>query len=195
MDGGGGGGVTAKVCLQLEKALLLCALLQGFGMDAYVCSGTVAHKQAPAEARYWCMTVSAPERVTFWDAVSGETPPFVYNIWCVQCLALGFHRAWLICSKYRVFRLALPLVSVVKDSLHMQTSLSTHQMESKGRGLCFEPNHPVSDIKIIAPPELFLYRESSISMVPAQATNCGRTMQVTRASLEAGRARRVPSSP
>ena len=60
--------------LQLEKALLLCALLQGFGMDAYVCSGTVAHKQAPTEKRHWCMTLNAPEGVTFWDAVSGGAP-------------------------------------------------------------------------------------------------------------------------
>ena len=59
-------------CLQLEKALLLCALLNGFGMAAYVCSGTVSHKNAPPEPRQWCMTMAAPDDVTFWDPVSGK---------------------------------------------------------------------------------------------------------------------------
>ena len=50
------------------KAILLCSLLLGFSLDAYVTMGTVSTSQARA---IWVTTISASGRAEFWDPVSG----------------------------------------------------------------------------------------------------------------------------
>lgn len=53
-----------------DKAALLCSLLLGFGLDAYVCVGTNA-----AGPALWCVTVGSQETgsdVVFWDLCSGS---------------------------------------------------------------------------------------------------------------------------
>jgi centrosomal protein CEP76 len=77
----------------LEHALLLCSLLLGFGLDAYVATGTAALPPAASEAPptaaaaaaaaaatgvaspySWVVTVSpSTGAATFWDAVTGRT--------------------------------------------------------------------------------------------------------------------------
>ncbi|XP_052230366.1 centrosomal protein of 76 kDa-like [Dreissena polymorpha] len=51
-----------------DHAVLLCSLLLGFGLDAYVCVGT-QKKSAP---HAWVMTVSIDGLVTFWESLNGH---------------------------------------------------------------------------------------------------------------------------
>ncbi|KAK9817335.1 hypothetical protein WJX74_001322 [Apatococcus lobatus] len=49
-----------------EKALLLCNLLLGFGLDAWVCFGTDKLGE-----HYWVLTRSSHQAATFWEPSSG----------------------------------------------------------------------------------------------------------------------------
>eukprot|EP00818_Percolomonas_sp_WS_P007327 CAMPEP_0117438002 /NCGR_PEP_ID=MMETSP0759-20121206/1823_1 /TAXON_ID=63605 /ORGANISM="Percolomonas cosmopolitus, Strain WS" /LENGTH=620 /DNA_ID=CAMNT_0005229669 /DNA_START=104 /DNA_END=1963 /DNA_ORIENTATION=- len=49
-----------------NHAILLCSLLLGFGMDAYVCVGT-----DQKAGRLWVMTRSPDGEITFWESVTG----------------------------------------------------------------------------------------------------------------------------
>lgn len=53
-----------------EHAVLLCSLLLGFGLDAYVVIGT----KSKGQAHTWVMTLGAEEGggVTFWESVTGQ---------------------------------------------------------------------------------------------------------------------------
>ena len=51
-----------------DHALLLCSLLLGFGLDAYVCVGT----KNKGAAHSWVMTQSTEGRVTFWESLTGH---------------------------------------------------------------------------------------------------------------------------
>ena len=53
-----------------EHALLLCSLLLGFGLDAYVCIGTDG--RGP---HVWVATFDAEGRATFWESLSGQQYP------------------------------------------------------------------------------------------------------------------------
>jgi centrosomal protein CEP76 len=53
-----------------EHAALLCSLLLGFGLDAYVCVGLSA--EGP---HYWVMTRNVVKGVpvfTFWESLTGQ---------------------------------------------------------------------------------------------------------------------------
>lgn len=49
-------------------ACLLCSLLLGFGLDAYVCIGTKAKGLAHA----WVMTRPQGGEVVFWESITGQ---------------------------------------------------------------------------------------------------------------------------
>ncbi|CAH1779275.1 unnamed protein product [Owenia fusiformis] len=51
-----------------DHAILLCSLLLGFGLDAYVCVGTKS-KAAP---HAWVTTIGADGLVTFWETLTGN---------------------------------------------------------------------------------------------------------------------------
>lgn len=51
-----------------DHALLLCSLLLGFGMNAYVCIGT----RSKGTVHAWVMTISVDGLVTFWESVKGH---------------------------------------------------------------------------------------------------------------------------
>lgn len=51
-----------------EHAALLCSLLLGFGLDAYVVIGT----KSKGQAHTWVMTLGAEGGVTFWESVTGQ---------------------------------------------------------------------------------------------------------------------------
>ena len=50
-----------------EHAVLLCCLLLGFGLDAFVCVGTDA--RGP---HTWVMTRDGPSRLTFWESLTAQ---------------------------------------------------------------------------------------------------------------------------
>ncbi|KAF0975031.1 hypothetical protein FDP41_005784 [Naegleria fowleri] len=50
-----------------NHALLLCSLLLGFNMDAYVCVGT-----DDKGAKIWVMTRSKDNEITFWNSITGQ---------------------------------------------------------------------------------------------------------------------------
>ncbi|XP_062501209.1 centrosomal protein of 76 kDa-like isoform X2 [Corticium candelabrum] len=75
----GGGAKTEQWCSMhayLSKgkgdcenhAILLCCLLLGFSLDAYVCIGTKAKGMAHA----WVMTIDTTGLVTFWESLTGH---------------------------------------------------------------------------------------------------------------------------
>ncbi|XP_010878657.1 centrosomal protein of 76 kDa isoform X1 [Esox lucius] len=92
---GGGGGVKQEQWCSLlaflcrskgdceDHATLLCSLLLGFGLDAYVCVGT----KAKGVAHTWVMTRGTDGTVTFWEsltahrylhqAIDPDAPPLV----------------------------------------------------------------------------------------------------------------------
>ena len=47
---------------------MLCSLLLGFGLDAYVCVGTKAKGSVVA----WVMTIAVEGQVTFWESLNGH---------------------------------------------------------------------------------------------------------------------------
>ncbi|KAK3086421.1 hypothetical protein FSP39_018251 [Pinctada imbricata] len=51
-----------------DHAVLLCSLLMGFGLDAYVCVGT----KAKGAVHTWVVTVSLDGTVTFWESLNGH---------------------------------------------------------------------------------------------------------------------------
>ena len=52
-----------------NHSILLCNLLLGFGLDAYVCVGT----KAKGQIHCWVATVSADfEEVIFWESLTGN---------------------------------------------------------------------------------------------------------------------------
>ena len=63
-----------------DHAILLCSLLLGFGLDAYVCVGTVQDQGAGGTIRdhVWVITRSRRNgsmnrpRVVFWEALTGQ---------------------------------------------------------------------------------------------------------------------------
>ncbi|XP_023669330.1 centrosomal protein of 76 kDa [Paramormyrops kingsleyae] len=75
----GGGGRHEQWCSLLaflcrnkgdceDHATLLCSLLLGFGLDAYVCVGT----KAKAVPHAWVMTCGTEGSVTFWESLTGH---------------------------------------------------------------------------------------------------------------------------
>ncbi|XP_071785511.1 centrosomal protein of 76 kDa-like [Asterias amurensis] len=51
-----------------DHAVLLCSLLLGYGLDAYVCVGT----KAKGAAHTWVVTVGVDGLVTFWESLTGH---------------------------------------------------------------------------------------------------------------------------
>ncbi|XP_076592401.1 centrosomal protein of 76 kDa isoform X2 [Chaetodon auriga] len=76
---GGGGGKQEQWCTLMaflcrgkgdceDHATLLCSLLLGFGLDAYVCVGT----KAKGTAHAWVLTRGTDGSVTFWESVTAH---------------------------------------------------------------------------------------------------------------------------
>ncbi|XP_029641125.1 centrosomal protein of 76 kDa-like [Octopus sinensis] len=53
----------------MDHAILLCSLLLGFGLNAYVCVGT----KSKGSIHFWVVTISCEGLVTFWESVTGLT--------------------------------------------------------------------------------------------------------------------------
>ena len=51
-----------------DHSLLLCSLLLGFGLNAFVCVGC----KKGGVAHTWVMTVAPDGFVTFWESLTGE---------------------------------------------------------------------------------------------------------------------------
>ena len=51
-----------------DHSLLLCSLLLGFGLNAFVCVGC----KKGGVAHTWVMTVAPDGSVTFWESLTGE---------------------------------------------------------------------------------------------------------------------------
>ena len=51
-----------------DHALLLCSLLLGYGLDAYVCVGT----KSKGAVHAWVMTVTVDGIVSFWESLNGH---------------------------------------------------------------------------------------------------------------------------
>lgn len=51
-----------------DHAVLLCSLLLGFGLQAFVCIGT----KGRAEVHHWVMTQGHDGLVTFWESLTGQ---------------------------------------------------------------------------------------------------------------------------
>ncbi|KAG8571310.1 hypothetical protein GDO81_011589 [Engystomops pustulosus] len=75
----GGGGKQEQWCTMLaflcrnkgdceDHCTLLCSLLLGFGLDAYVCVGT----KGRGVAHTWVMTYGTDGAVTFWESLTGQ---------------------------------------------------------------------------------------------------------------------------
>lgn len=75
----GGGGKQEQWCTMLaflcrnkgdceDHCTLLCSLLLGFGLDAYVCVGT----KGKGMAHTWVMTYGTDGAVTFWESLTGQ---------------------------------------------------------------------------------------------------------------------------
>ena len=63
-----------------DHAVLLCSLLLGFGLDAYVCNGTVIDNNDVERDHLWVMTRSpgrgkGVRRVVFWESLTGQRYP------------------------------------------------------------------------------------------------------------------------
>ena len=56
-----------------DHAVLLCSLLLGFGLNAFVCVGT----KAKGAAHTWVMTISPEGEVTFWESLTAHR----YSAW------------------------------------------------------------------------------------------------------------------
>lgn len=51
-----------------EHCTLLCSLLLGFGLEAYVCVGT----KGKGVAHTWVMTCATDGAITFWESLTGQ---------------------------------------------------------------------------------------------------------------------------
>lgn len=51
-----------------DHAILLCSLLLGFGLDAYVCVGT----KSKGSVHAWVATISIEGTVVFWESLNGH---------------------------------------------------------------------------------------------------------------------------
>ncbi|XP_055892466.1 centrosomal protein of 76 kDa-like [Biomphalaria glabrata] len=51
-----------------DHTILLCSLLLGFGLNAYVCVGT----KLKGSVHTWVMTISADGAITFWESLNGH---------------------------------------------------------------------------------------------------------------------------
>ena len=63
-----------------DHAVLLCSLLLGFGLDSYVCIGTVIDNNENERDHLWVMTRSAgrgksSKRIVFWESLTGQRYP------------------------------------------------------------------------------------------------------------------------
>jgi centrosomal protein CEP76 len=63
-----------------DHAVLLCSMLLGFGLDAYVCNGTVVDNNDVERDHLWVMTRSpgrgkGVRRVVFWESLTGQRYP------------------------------------------------------------------------------------------------------------------------
>jgi centrosomal protein CEP76 len=64
-----------------DHAILLCSLLIGFGLDAYVCVGTVREPSGGVRDHVWVITRSrrggsaSKPRVVFWETLTGQRYP------------------------------------------------------------------------------------------------------------------------
>ena len=67
-----------------EHALLLCSLLLGFGLDAYVCLG--ADARGP---HVWVLTRDGSGGLTFWESLSGQQ----YSVSAGEVRDAGFERS------------------------------------------------------------------------------------------------------
>jgi centrosomal protein CEP76 len=56
-----------------DHSVLLCSLLLGFGLNAYVCVGTKHH----GASHCWVATVASDGRTTFWESLTGDRYPHV----------------------------------------------------------------------------------------------------------------------
>jgi len=94
-----------------EKTLLLCSLLLGFSMDAWVCLGTDAHGQPHS----WVLTrtegdTSMPRDVVCWDVRSAERTPADDPHYLASYTSLDVvfnHRRLLLCRSDTVARASL----------------------------------------------------------------------------------------
>ncbi|XP_072267577.1 centrosomal protein of 76 kDa [Pyxicephalus adspersus] len=80
----GGGGKQEQWCTMLaflsrnkgdceDHCNLLCSLLLGFGLEAYVCVGT----KGKGVAHTWVMTCSTDGAITFWESLTGQR--YIHN--------------------------------------------------------------------------------------------------------------------
>lgn len=51
-----------------DHCVLLCSLLLGYGLEAYVCVGTKAHGLAHS----WVATIGSEGHTTFWESLTGQ---------------------------------------------------------------------------------------------------------------------------
>jgi len=66
-----------------DHAILLCSLLLGFGLDAYVCVGAVRESTGATRDHVWVITrsrrgsssSSSRTRVVFWETLTGQRYP------------------------------------------------------------------------------------------------------------------------
>ncbi len=68
--------------MQEEKAVLLCSLLLGFGLDAWACLGTNQLGMHP-----WVLTRSSHHAAVLWDPCSGKIQSKHMIIFSASCMA------------------------------------------------------------------------------------------------------------
>ena len=61
-----------------DHALLLCSLLLGFGLNAYICIGC----KAGGVAHTWVMTIAPDNSITFWESLTAERSPSILHVMC-----------------------------------------------------------------------------------------------------------------
>lgn len=83
-----------------DHAILLCSLLLGFGLDAYVCVGT----KSKGAVHAWVVTISIEGTVVFWESLNGHR-----YVWCsreiyIEMLFQIFSKAFNITNNYFSFK-------------------------------------------------------------------------------------------
>lgn len=79
-----------------DHAILLCSLLLGFGLDAYVCVGT----KSKGSVHAWVVTISIEGTVVFWESLNGHR-----YVWCsleiwIEMLFLWVFKAFHVANNY-----------------------------------------------------------------------------------------------